>query len=230
MALSDIEEKIGYVFKDKSLLKTAMTHTSYANERHKDGHLYSNERLEFVGDSIVGLIVARHLFETHPDWTEGQMSRVRSSVVCEESLAKLSEKIEIPQNLKLGVGEYHQNGKAKPSIKSDAMESLVAAVFFDSDFDTVNKIFLPMFVKLLDEVSLAVIKKDYKTKLQEILGESKIKPEYTFVSMEGPAHAPIFTMQVEAKGYSALGTGKTKREAEQNAANEIIKILEEKKV
>lgn len=229
MAIEDIESKLGYVFKDKSLINTALTHTSYANERHNGkGHLYSNERLEFVGDSVVGMIVARYLFETHPDWEEGELSKIRASVVCEEALAKLGTHIDIPKNLKLGVGEKQTNGRNKPSIVSDAMESVVAAVLLDSDFETTKSIFLPFFKDLLANVSEDVMMKDCKTRLQEMAGDFKFTPQYSIIKSEGPAHMRIFTAEVRAGELRAEGTGKTKREAEQMAAGKIIEILEEK--
>lgn len=229
MALEDIERELGYSFTNKGLLVTALTHTSYANEKHNGkGHLHSNERLEFVGDSVVGLIVARYLFETHKDWSEGQLSKIRASVVCEDSLAKLAEALGIPENLRLGVGEIQTGGREKPSIISDAMESVVAAVLLDSDFETAKKIFLPFFIELLEKVSDDMVMKDCKSRLQEMLGDMQITPHYSIVKTEGPPHSRIFTAEVIAGNYKALGAGKSKRDAEQQAAGEVIKILEKK--
>ncbi len=230
MAYEELESKLGYSFTRKGLLVTALTHTSYANEKFReDGHLRSNERLEFVGDSVVGLVVAGHLYDIHPDWPEGRLSKVRASVVCEETLAKLAESLGVPDYIRLGTGESQTNGRHKPSILADAMESIVAAVYMDSDFDTARKVILPFFVSLIDEFSQIVVMQDCKTRLQEILGKKHITPRYFITNEQGPMHERVFsakvTVEIDGREISAEADGKSKRDAEQHAAGILIEKL-----
>lgn len=232
MAYEELEEKLGYCFKNKGLLVTALTHTSYANEKFKtNGHLRSNERLEFVGDSVVGLTVAGYLYELHPEWEEGMLSKVRASVVCEESLARLAESLGVNKYVRLGTGEKQTNGEHKPSILSDAMESIVAAIYMDSDFDTAKDVILPFFKRLVDTISVEVVMQDCKSRLQEILGKKHIVPEYKIINEEGPAHDRTFTATVtiiaDGRTIEAEGNGKTKRDAQQHAAGKLLEMLGE---
>lgn len=209
-----IEEIIHYEFKDKTLLNTALTHTSYTNETG----MPSYERLEFLGDSILGCITAQNLFKMHPDYYEGDLSKLRAELVCEQSLASISRNLGLPQFLYLGVGEEKNNGRNKDSILSDSFEALLAAVYLDSDFDTaknwLNQIMPPDHY---EEMAC----RDWRTLLQEKFENERI--EYRIVDL-GPEVSERFTAQVFINGKrKSNGTGTTKRTAIQNASMLALK-------
>lgn len=233
----DLQKKLGYYFKNGALLKEALRHTSYAHERYKtDAHLKSNERLEFVGDAVVGLIVASYLYKTFPELPEGNMSKIRASVVCEESLSKLAEKLGVPGCIKLGVGEFQSGGRFKPSILADAVESIVAAIYLDGGYETAERIMLPFFVDLIHDAGAEAIVHNYKSRLQEYLAPKGIRPVYSIINETGPDHNRSFEAMVTLKGaddgpetiidgLSATGSGRTKKEAEQAAAGALLGAL-----
>ncbi len=249
MLIDELQEKLGYTFKDAGLLRNALRHTSYVYEKYgKNAHFRSNERLEFVGDAVVDLIVGAYLFEAFPEMTEGNMSKIRASVVCEETLARLAVSLGVPACLKLGVGELRTGGRTKPSILADAMESIVAAVFLDSDYATVRSVMLPFFEELIASESLNVITHDYKSRLQERLAASGEKATYRITGESGPDHMRLFEAEVTVssnrddddgcsigvsalngeRAVSARGTGSSKKEAEQAAAGKMLEILGKK--
>ena len=246
MLIDELQQKLGYTFKDEGLLRNALRHTSYVYEKYgKNAHYRSNERLEFVGDAVVDLIVGAYLYEAFPEMTEGNMSKIRASVVCEESLARLAVSLGVPACLKLGVGELRTGGRTKPSILADAMESIVAAVFLDSDYETVRSVMLPFFKKMLASESPNVITHDYKSRLQERLAEMGEKATYRITGESGPDHMRLFEAEVSVSGVreteldccdgglaqnvahtvTARGTGSSKKEAEQAAAGKMLELL-----
>lgn len=220
--MNEFEEKIGYSFKNKKYLEIALTHSSYANERH----LESNERLEFLGDSVLSLIVSENLFLAYKDNDEGDLSKVRASLVCEHGLYELSKKIGLPEFIKLGRGEDMTGGRERPSLVSDAFEAVLAAIFLDSDFETAKKWLLSV---MEDELKAAGKKQfaDYKTMLQEHTQKgNKGKVTYELIGESGPDHNKRFVCAVFVDGKRiAEGEGKNKKEAEQLAAKKALEIL-----
>ena len=221
--MREFEEKIGYTFKNRSHLYTALTHSSYANENHCS----DNERYEFLGDSILGLVVSEKLFLDYRSDAEGELSKLRASIVCEEGLCKFAEKIDLADYIKLGKGEGKTGGRNRPSIISDAFEALIAAVFLDSDFETVKAWLLNL---LPDDLKIEPSSEnygDYKSMLQEILqknGDCNIS--YSIVDESGPDHDKRFTCAVSVNGkILAEGVGKGKKSAEQEAAKRAIELL-----
>lgn len=219
----DIEEKIGYTFKNKEYLEKALTHSSYANERH----LESNERLEFLGDSVLSLVVSENLFLSHSKDDEGDLSKIRASLVCEQGLFGLSKKIGLPEYIKLGKGEESSGGRERPSLVSDAFEAVLAAIFLDSDFETAKKWLLSVMQEELLKVSGEQVFGDYKTTLQERTQKGvRGKVTYELVSESGPDHNKHFVCAVLVDGkHIANGEGRNKKEAEQRAAKNALEIL-----
>ena len=216
------EAKIGYSFKNRTYIETALTHSSYANE-HK---LKSNERLEFLGDSVLSLIVSENLFLRFIEDDEGDLSKIRASLVCEKGLFELAKKIDLPSYVRLGKGEECSGGRNRASVISDAFEALLAAIFLDSDFDTVKK----WLLSLMNEELETAGKKpsdDYKTIIQEITQKNgKGKVSYELIGESGPDHNKKFICAVMVDGVKiAEGEGKSKKDAEQNAAENAIKLL-----
>ncbi len=230
MDYEKLEQNIGYTFNDKGLLINALTHTSYANEKFKGhGHLKSNERLEFVGDAVVDLIVGEYLYLNNRDWPEGELSRRRSEIVCTNALALMGEELGIPDYLRLGVGEEQDGGKHKPSLIENAVESIVAAIYLDSSFEKVKEVMLPHFEKMMASVDFNGITLDYKSQLQEILAKQHVIPEYRIIDSTGPAHCPVFKAEVVATldsiQYVGIGNGRKKRDAEQMAAKDLLEKI-----
>ena len=215
---------IGYRFRDEKLLKTALTHSSYASE-HKLGYEHNNERLEFIGDAYVDAVVGAKLFEIMGSAHEGALSRCRADVVCESSLAGTAYEMGLGEFLFLGKGEEASGGRNKESILADAFEALVGAIILDGGYEAGREIIL----KLLGErITLGVqgkLNKDYKTKLQEKLQEAdrNVKIEYRKVAESGPDHKKTFTVEVEINGTAAgRGAGQSKAKAEQAAAEDAL--------
>ena len=220
--MEEFEKKIGYSFKNKEYLKTALTHSSYANERHTE----SNERLEFLGDSVLSLIVSENLYLAM-EKNEGDLSRTRASLVCENGLYELSGKIGLARYIRLGRGEEQSGGRNRPSLISDAFEALLAAIFLDSDFETAKA----WLLAIMKEELLSATKKsnfgDYKTMLQERTQKgTKGRVRYRIIGESGPDHNKSFVCRVSIDGKEvAEGTGKTKKEAEQHAAKSALENL-----
>ena len=219
----------GYLFKNAALYELACTHTSYSNE-HKSSGLLSNQRLEFLGDSVLSLVVSEYIYENCPNLREGDLSKIRADVVCEDSLYEIAKKIDLGAVLKLGKGENTEAGRDRPSTLSDAFEAMVAAVYLDSDFKTVKTILLPLLEEKIKKSVENHDSKDYKTTLQEIV-QKKTKSQmvrYRIVGENGPDHNKIYEVQVFV-GDKVMGTGngRSKKQAEQNAAKEAINKLTE---
>ena len=220
--MTDFEKKIGYTCKNSKLLKTALSHSSYAYETRCE----SNERLEFLGDSVLSLIVSEKLFLNLGKDDEGDLSKIRASLVCENGLFELSKKIGLAENINLGRGEEKGGGRNRPSVVSDAFEALLAAIFLDSDFYTAKDWLLNL---MKDEFATLSEKKisDYKTALQEYTQKGTTgKVTYTKISEDGPDHNKHFVCAVLVDGKEiARGDGRTKKEAEQCAAKRALEII-----
>lgn len=222
--IKDLENAIGYQFKDITLLQNALSHSSYANERWHDS-LKSNERLEFLGDSILGMVTAEHLYRNFADRLEGDLTRMRADMVCEKALAAVAEKISLGQHILLGHGEETGGGRTRDSILADAVESVIAACFLDGGMEAARK-FIATFV--LTDVPVKKLRNaDYKTALQELVQQKKNQVlAYSLVSESGPDHDKHFVVQVALNGkVVGTGEGRSKKKAEQDAAQKAIEVL-----
>ena len=218
--LSLLEKNIGYKFKNIDLLKNALTHTSYANE-HK---INSNEKLEFLGDSILEFISSKYIFNNYPKLKEGEMTKVRATVVCEESLYKIAKKHNFSDFLFVGKSEQLHQGNRKVAIMADSVEAVIAAMYFDGGLENAEKFIVE---NLKDEIEIATKNvgiKDHKTVLQEKLQEhGNVEIKYEIISETGPDHNKTFVAQVKLNGkVLADGVGKTKKQAEQEAARKAL--------
>ncbi len=222
--LSDLQQKIGYTFKNPRLLQQALTHSSFANEGKKHGK--NNERLEFLGDSVLSVIVAKHLFLTFKDVPEGELTKLRASLVCEKALDGFASQLQLGEYLRLGKGEEMTGGRRRPSILADAFEALIAAIYLDSGYEPAQRFVMGFIPKTLDTRGLHALA-DYKTALQEIIQQNREeKIEYVMVEERGPDHAKVFTAQVLLNSnVIGCGEGSSKKQAEQNAAREALKLM-----
>ncbi|MBE6917948.1 MAG: ribonuclease III [Ruminococcaceae bacterium] len=222
--MKDLENAIGYQFRNITLLQNALAHSSYANERWHDP-LKSNERLEFLGDSILGMLVAEHLYRTFPDRPEGELTRMRADMVCERSLANVANSIGLGGHLLLGKGEELGGGRSRDSILADAVESVIAACYLDGGMDAAVK-FIRKFILVNVPVS-KLQNADYKTALQELVQQKKNQTlSYVLVGESGPDHDKQFCVELRLNGeLVGTGTGKSKKRAEQAAAQAAIELL-----
>ena len=215
--IKDLENAIGYRFQNITLLQNALAHSSFANERWHDS-LKSNERLEFLGDSILGMVVAEFLYRNYPDRPEGELTRMRADMVCETSLAKVANQIGLGEHLLLGHGEEQGGGRARVSILADAVESVIAASFLDGGMEPARK-FIERFI-LCDVPEQRLRNADYKTALQELVQQKKNQViTYELTGESGPDHDKHFVVRVLLNG-APIGTGEgtSKKRAEQDAA------------
>ena len=222
--IKDLETAIGYRFRNIQLLQNALTHSSYANERWHNS-LLSNERLEFLGDSVLGMLVAEYLYRNFPDRPEGELTRMRADMVCEQTLATAANKIGIGEHLMLGHGEERLGGRNRNSILADAMESVIAACFLDGGIQAALKI-VQQFI--LVEVPVTKLHNvDYKTQLQELVQQKKNQVlSYALVGESGPDHDKQFEVEVSLNGnVVGSGSGSSKKRAEQSAAASAIEKL-----
>ena len=222
--IKDLEAAIGYRFQNISLLQNALTHSSYANERWHNS-LLSNERLEFLGDSVLGMLVADYLYRTFPDRPEGELTRMRADMVCEHTLATAANRIGLGEHLLLGHGEEQGGGRSRESILADAMESVIAACFLDGGLEAALKI-VRQFI--LVEVPVKKLNNaDYKTALQELVQQKKNQTlSYAMVGQSGPDHDKKFDVEVSLNGkVVGRGSGSSKKRAEQMAAKAAIESL-----
>jgi ribonuclease III len=219
--LKILEKSIKYQFKDDSLLTLAMTHRSHSGK--------NNERLEFLGDSILNFVVADLLFKKFNDLDEGDLSRLRSQLVKEEPLSKLGNGLKIGDFLNLGVGELKSSGWRRPSILADAFEALIGAIFIDGGMKSAYKFIEDSYVDLIEKINPKEIYKDPKTILQEFLQAQKIPlPSYEVINVEGEAHNQLFTVTCEISKFDvkAEGGGRSRKIAEQEAAKEAMATIE----
>lgn len=224
--MEKLEETIGYRFRNRKLLETALTHSSYANERHGAGE-ESYERLEFLGDSILGHITADYLYHHEPPIPEGRMTRLRAELVCEQSLHRIAQRLELGKYMRLGKGEERTHGRERPSILADMVESILAAMYLDSGSLEEPRRFVMNELLLQADLGEQHRSEDYKTALQEIIQR---KPNqvisYEMVGQSGPDHDKTFVFRVLVNGAPVgEGSGRSKKEAEQMAAREALENM-----
>lgn len=223
-SLQQLEKNIGYNFKDKNKLRTAMTHSSFANEAKTK--ISSNERLEFLGDAVLSIVVSDYIFANCPKYPEGELSKLRASLVCEKSLCRFSKVLDVGSFLRLSHGEKNTKGNERPSILADAFEAIIAAIYLDAGLEEARK-FVLRFVA--PEIGSAKPKafKDYKTILQEIIQKNKEEViSYSLVSESGPDHDKHFEVVVKINSnVVGKGGGHSKKEAEQQAAREALELM-----
>ncbi len=218
--MNELQQRIGYTFKDEGLLQVALTHTSYANEAKRS--LPQNERLEFLGDSVLSFVVAEHLYENCKNLPEGQLTRRRAALVCEPALAGFAAEIELGQVLYLGRGEEMSGGRKRASILADAFEALIAAIYLDGGMQAARAFIMP-FVQTEQTVS----DEDYKTRLQEVVQQNPEEQlSYKVVDEKGPDHEKVFTVQVHLNSNCiGTGDGHSKKLAEQQAARRALVLM-----
>lgn len=223
--MKTLEEKIEYKFSDKQLLETALTHSSFANERR--GNAVSNERLEFLGDSVLGFTVAEYLYKKRPDLPEGKMTRLRAELVCEAGLHRAALSIGLGEHLRLGHGEDTSGGRDRPSVLSDALEAVIAAVYLDGGRIPAAKLIGELILSHLDEAENENF--DYKTALQEYAQRTPgTKVRYILLDESGPEHLKMFRVDVSVGGNVAgSGEGRSKKAAEQEAARVALQAFNE---
>jgi len=219
--LNGLEEILGYKFQDKNKLMLALTHSSYIS---KDKISASNERMEFLGDTILGFIVSSFLYSRVPILSEGQMTRIRASIVCEETLAQCALELKLGDFLRVSKGEALTGGRTRSSILSDAYEAVVGSIYLDGGMKACRDFVLSSMSNIIHDAIMKPAEKDYKTKLQEIAQRGhSCNIVYKIVNEQGPDHEKVFDAQVRLDGkVMGKGTGKTKKEAEQLAAKEAL--------
>lgn len=227
MDFRNLEESIGYYFKDEAILKKALTHTSYAYENK----IESNEKLEFLGDSILEYISSKYIYDKYPKLKEGEMTKVRAAVVCENSLYKVAKKHNFSDFLYLGKSQKSGNNDVRPAILADSVEAVIAAIYFDAGIDEAERFIIE---NLKDEIKIAsehVGMKDYKTVLQEKLQvHGSVEIKYNIIKEEGPDHDKNFVAEVLCNGQVlAQGNGKNKKSAEMDAAKNALDRIKKKK-
>ena len=226
MDYSTLEKELGYTFKNKELLKRALTHTSYAYERK----IQSNEKLEFLGDSILEFLSSIYIYDNYKKLKEGEMTKVRAQVVCTESLCKIAKAHNFSDFLLIGKSEQITGGQVKTAILADSVEAVIAAMYLDGGLDVVNNFIIKSLKDEIEFASNNVGKQDYKTVLQEILQKhGEVKIEYKIVKETGPDHDKIFVSEVIYNGnVLAEGEGKSKKAAEMEAAKIAIEKIRKK--
>ena len=217
-----IEEAIKYIFKNKNLIKTAMHHTSYANEHNG---MESNERLEYLGDAVLELIASEYIFNNYPNMPEGEMTKTRAYAVCEESLSIVANRFGFSDFLQVGKCESKINGQYRNSILADSVEATIGAIYLDSNYENARNFILPNIVPQIEDY-VANGGKDYKTRLQEKLQvHGTINIEYKLIAERGPDHAKVFDVEVLCNNkVLGKGEGRSKKEAEMNAAKNALSI------
>lgn len=224
--MEKLEQNIGYTFKDKNLLKNALTHTSYAYEKKVE----SNERLEYLGDSILEFISSKYLFENFKSLSEGEMTKVRAYAVCEDSLYQIAEKHNFSDFLYLGRSEQMSHS-IKKALIADSVEAVIAAIYLDGGLEPTEKFILENIKEQIEFASKNVGMKDYKTVLQEELQKNgEVSIQYLLVKEEGPDHAKTFTIDVECNGKKlSQGVGKSKKKAEMEAARKALEVMKQER-
>ena len=221
--MTELEQRLGYTYRDRALLETALSHSSYANERYQQP-LASYERLEFLGDSILGFVTAEYLYSTFPTKPEGELTRIRAELVCEKNLAEVARSLHLGDHLLLGHGEAQTGGRDRSGILCDVMESLIAAAYLDGGFAAAKGIIDRLILTRLTEV---VKTHDYKTELQELVQQKKNQHlTYELIGESGPDHCKEFFVRVLLNGQPVgEGSGTSKKRAEQSAAAQAISRL-----
>ncbi len=224
--MNSLEKRLNYKFKNIDLLKNALVHSSYANEVR--GSVHSNERLEFLGDSVLSVIVSEHLYNKFPNMPEGELTRMRASLVCEKSLCEFSRELGIGNYLKLGKGEDKNGGRERDSILADAFEAVLAAVYLDGGMDAAKAHIMNTVLRDIKHCEDDTFK-DYKTTLQEVIQRNPEESvSYILVNESGPDHNKSFTVEVHLNSnVIGKGTGKSKKQAEQMAAKQALELMGE---
>ncbi len=227
MDFLQLEKKLSYKFKDKALLKEACMHSSYVNEQ-PGSDMQNNERLEFLGDAVLNLVVGHLLMQKYPDLPEGNLSRMRAGLVNENQLSKIARNLSLGMFLELGKGEIQTNGREKNSILADAFEAVIASIYLDGGFYAAFKFVKSHFSNLISSTYVPMILNcDYKSKLQEIVQTNhRIMPAYTVVGESGPDHDKIFVVEIRIDSMTVKGSGKSKKRAEQDAARNALELLD----
>lgn len=222
--MEELEKSIGYTFQNKALLKKALTHKSYAY----DHQVESNEKLEFLGDSILEFLSSKYIYSHYPQLKEGEMTKVRAEVVCEDSLFLVAQKHHFSDFLYLGKSETLSHGKTKPAILADSVEAMIAAIYFDSNLEEAEKFIVTNLKDAIETSSRHVGMKDHKTVLQEKLQENgNVHIQYEVIQTKGPDHDKIFIVQVSCNGKKlSIGEGRTKKQAEMQAAQKALENIE----
>ena len=221
MNMQVLEERLGHFFQDRKLLETALTHPSFGGDHHVPHY----QRLEFLGDAVLELAVSRYLYYELPEVDEGKLTRIRAALVREESLNRAAQRIGLGEFIRLSVGEERSGGRQKPSILSDVMEAVLAAVYLDAGFDEAVRI---IDMVLGEELRPEVLKDhlDAKSRLQELMQREGRMPSYDYLSMEGPPHAPVFSYRVmDGEQELGRGSGTSKQNAQQAAARDALKRM-----
>ncbi len=221
--MKTLEQRIGYSFRNREYLNEALTHSSFANERHSK--FRSNERMEFLGDAVLSIVSAQFLYKKYPDMPEGELSKLRSSLVCTESLSSFARQINLGNDLFLGKGEINTGGADRPSILENAFEALIAAIYLDGGFEQAQRFILSFLGPALDTHHISF--KDYKTTLQEVVQQNPDENvNYVLVGESGPDHNKVFEVEVHLNSnVIGRGKGKSKKSAEQEAAKEALKLM-----
>jgi len=224
--LKELERRLGYHFKNSALLQQAITHKSYLNEARERSQK-DNERLEFLGDAVLDLLISQGLLLHYPDTPEGELSKMKARIVSETALAKVARRLEIGHYLLLGRGEEITQGRAKPSLLANALEAILAAIYLDGGLEPVSRVIQKVFQDDIEELLKTEAYTDYKTELQELCQRDyEILPTYTVLSESGPDHQKTFEVQISIKGsVYGRGLGRSKKEAEQQAAREALEKL-----
>jgi ribonuclease III, bacterial len=224
--LTEFEEKIKYSFNNKDTLLLAFTHSSYANE-HNLGKFDYNERLEFLGDAALDLVISKFIYMKFPEMPEGELTKLRAGVVCEGSLAKKAREIGLGKFLQLGKGEEITGGRDRESVLADAFEAVIGAICIDGGMPDVEKYVLSLMTNVVEELKSSFRNIDYKTRLQELIQKTSRMPvSYAVIGERGPDHGKEFIVEVYHNGNTlGMGVGKSKKEAEQSAAGDAIKHM-----
>jgi len=227
--LTTIEERIQYAFDDKQLLEEALRHASYVNESGRDDWS-DNERLEFLGDAVLNLVISHILMQRHPGLNEGDLSRLRANLVNESKLAEVARGLGLGDFLKLGKGEIQTLGREKNSILADSFEALLAAVYLDGGLDTVSRIIELRMMPIIDQAGTMSQQHDHKSRLQELVqAERGCIPTYELTRENGPDHDKTFWVRLRAHDVTTEGVGKSKKGAEQDAARKALDIFQKKR-
>lgn len=226
--LNKIETTLGYTFKKKSILRDALTHKSFAHEKQKD-HINFNERMEFLGDAVLELIISEYLYTTYSEFTEADLSKIKAYVVQEASLAETAKHLKIGSYLRLGKGEEMTGGREKPSLLADAFEAILAAIYFDGGLKNAKKFVLTHLTHKVTKLASKNFVFDFKTNLQEVAqAQFGVLPKYVTHNEEGPEHKKVFEVKVYINdNYLGSGKGRTKKAAAQEAAEAGLRKIEE---
>ncbi len=224
--ISEFEDLISYRFKNRGYLVLALTHSSFANENRKNS-MKSNERLEFLGDSVLNLVITEHLYYNCGQFSEGDLTKIRAGIVCEPSLMECAKKINLGEYLLLGKGEEQTGGRRRASILSDAFEALIGSVFLDGGLESAARFIKKHMSDIIDKGVKGQIQMDYKTYFQELIQrDSEKKVTYELIAENGPDHNKIFRSQVKVDDMvMGIGEGRSKKESEQNAARDALERM-----